>query len=153
MKLSKGIVGISILAAAAIASADGLKWHTKWATAAAESKKTGRPILADFTGSDWCGWCIRLHKEVFDMPEFAAWANKNVVLLELDYPMKKAQDAATKKQNESLAQKYKIQGYPTILFLTADGKVIGEYGYDSGGPAVWTKKASQILKAKPGRSG
>jgi len=133
---------------AALCLADGLKWHESWDDASKESKKTNKPILANFTGSDWCGWCKRLDKEVFNTPAFAAWAKKNVVLLELDYPMRKQQTAAIKQQNAQLASKYRVPGYPTILFLKSNGDVIGDYGYDSGGPAVWTKKASEILKKK-----
>lgn len=131
----------------------GPKWYTSYADAVKESARTKKPIMADFTGSDWCGWCIRLHKEVFDTPAFATWAAKNVVLLELDYPNAKPQSAAIKKQNADLQKKYNIQGYPTILFLDAKGKVLAEYGYDEGGPANWTKKAAEMIKKRPGRSG
>ena len=64
-------------------------WYVNVQKANVESAKTGKPILANFTGSDWCGWCMKLRREVFDTPEFQEWAKKNVVLLELDYPRKK----------------------------------------------------------------
>jgi protein disulfide-isomerase len=102
----------------------------------------------DFTGSDWCGWCIKLKNEVFNTPEFKAWAAKKVVLLELDFPRKAEQSAELKKQNQELAQKFNIEGYPTIIFADANGKQLGQYGYDEGGPAVWTKKADEFLKKK-----
>lgn len=137
---------VLVLAFAISALAD--EWMTDYNAALALSKKTGKPILADFTGSDWCGWCIKLHKEVFDKPEFKTWAKKNVILLELDYPARKKQADALKKQNQGLAKKYEIQGYPTILFLNHKGEKLGEYGYDQGGPAVWTKKAEGMLKKK-----
>lgn len=121
--------------------ATSLTWHTSWEKAAAESKKTGKPILMDFTGSDWCGWCIKLKKEVFNTPTFSSWANSKVVLLELDFPRSKQLDAATKKQNDRLAKKYNVQGFPTIVFADHTGKVISTYGYDAGGPANWTRKA------------
>ena len=124
------------------------EWMTDYKAALSLSKKTGKPILADFTGSDWCGWCIKLHKEVFDKPEFMSWAKKNVILLELDYPNQKPQTAAIKKQNAELAKKYAIQGYPTILFLNHKGDKLGEYGYAEGGPAKWTKAAEAMLKQK-----
>ena len=124
------------------------EWMTDHKAALALSKKTGKPILADFTGSDWCGWCIRLKKEVFSTPEFNAWAKKNVILLELDYPHTKPQSAAIKAQNAKLGEQYRIEGYPTILFLNSSGKVLGQYGYDEGGPKVWTKKAEAMLKGK-----
>lgn len=121
-------------------------WLTSWDQAAAESKRTGRPILADFTGSDWCIWCKRLKAEVFDTSEFKDWAKKNVVLLELDYPSGGNQPASIKAQNEKLKDKYAIQGFPTVLFLDHKGKQLAKYGYDQGGPGVWTKKASEMLK-------
>lgn len=139
---------ISLVAALATMSLSAMAkttWLTSWDQAAKLSKQTGKPILADFTGSDWCHWCIQLKKEVFDKPAFKTWAKKNVILLELDYPEKKKQSAALKKQNEKLAEKYKIEGYPTVLFLDASGKKLGEYGYDEGGPSVWIKKASQMI--------
>lgn len=139
---------VSAIALATAVTATAADWMTDYSKAIALSKKTGKPILADFTGSDWCGWCIRLKKEVFSMPEFDAWAKKNVILLELDYPRSKPQTAAVKKQNDILATKYKIEGYPTILFLGSKGQVLGQYGYDRGGPKVWTSNAAKMLKGK-----
>jgi protein disulfide-isomerase len=137
----------SALALGMAVSACAADWMTDYNKALAMSKKTGKPILADFTGSDWCGWCIKLKQEVFSKPEFNAWAKKNVILLELDYP-RKSQPAALKAQNAKLAEKYQIQGYPTILFLGSKGQVLGKYGYDRGGPSVWTSNASKMLKGK-----
>lgn len=131
---------------AGAAGSDG--WHTDFKKAAAESKKTGKPILADFTGSDWCGWCIKLKDEVFSKDEFKEWAEENVVLLELDYPRKTEQPEALKKQNEDLKAKYQIRGYPTVLFLDAKGKVIGQSGYKPGGPEAWIADAKKVLKKK-----
>lgn len=144
----KSMLKISLVAALATMSLSAMAkttWLTSWDQAAKLSKQTGKPILANFTGSDWCHWCIQLKKEVFDKPAFNTWAKKNVILLELDYPEKKKQSAALKKQNEKLAEKYKIEGYPTVLFLDASGKKFGEYGYDEGGPSVWIKKASEMI--------
>jgi len=123
-------------------------WMTSWDEAAKESAKTGKPILMDFTGSDWCIWCQRLKKEVFDTPEFAAWATRHVVLLELDFPRGSPQSEALKKQNSDLQQKYNVQGFPSVIFVDAKGEVRGEYGYDAGGPAVWLKNAEAKLTRK-----
>lgn len=139
---------VPVAAVVLAASSMAAEWMTDYNKALALSNKTGKPILADFTGSDWCGWCIKLKKEVFSKPEFDAWAKKNVILLELDYPRSKAQPDALKKQNAGLRDKYQIQGYPTILFLGSKGQVLGQYGYDAGGPKVWTDKASKMLKGK-----
>jgi protein disulfide-isomerase len=142
------ILLIPALALAMTAFASAGEWMTDYKAALALSKKTGKPVMADFTGSDWCGWCIRLHKEVFDTPGFAAWAKKNVILLELDYPQRKALPAGLKMQNDQLAEKYKIEGYPTILFLDSKGQILGNYGYDSGGPSKWTQNADKMIKGK-----
>ena len=121
-------------------------WLTSWDDAVKQSKSTGKPILMDFTGSDWCGWCIKLKQEVFDTKEFRAWADKHVVLLELDFPRATTQSDKIKKQNADLQAKYGIEGFPTIIFADAKGKELGRYGYDRGGPAAWTKKAETMLK-------
>jgi thiol-disulfide isomerase/thioredoxin len=124
------------------------KWFTSLSEAQAEARKSGEPILADFTGSDWCPWCMKLRAEVFNTKQFKEWAAKNVVLLEVDFPQYKRQDAATKKANAELAAKYRIQGYPTVLFLTVEGKVLGASGYLPGGPVSWTRNAQRILDAR-----
>ncbi|MBI1373749.1 MAG: thioredoxin fold domain-containing protein [Phycisphaera sp.] len=125
-------------------------WTENYADAVAESKKTHKPILANFTGSDWCGWCIKLHKEVFSTNEFNEWAKDNVVLLTVDFPQSKKQSKELKKQNKGLADKYNIEGFPTILFLDAEGKKLGESGYMRGGPKAWIANAKeQIGAAKP----
>lgn len=123
-------------------------WTTSWDTAVAESKATGKPILVDFTGSNWCGWCKKLKAEVFDKAEFKTWAKSHVVLLEADFPEPNNLAPALKAQNEKLSQKYAIEGYPTILFVNAAGEELGRYGYDEGGPAVWTKNAETKMAKK-----
>ncbi len=112
-------------------------------------------MLLFFTGSDWCGWCIRLQKEVLKTPEFAAWAKKNVVLVELDYPRKTPQTDVIKAQNAGLQEAFGIQGFPTVYFATAkqkNGKPsftgIGSTGYVAGGPTAWLAEANGILKKK-----
>ena len=126
-------------------------WLTSLTKAKAESKKTGKPILLNFTGSDWCGWCIRLKKEVFNTPEFKVWAREKVVLLELDFPRNKPQSAETKKENRALATKYDVKGFPTIVFTDAAGKELGRSGYMRGGPKAWTAYADKILAAAKGK--
>jgi thioredoxin-related protein len=126
---------------------NGPSWLTSAEAARVESLKTGKPILADFTGSDWCGWCIKLKDEVFNTVEFEEWAAENVVLLELDFPRSKPQSSALKSQNEKLAKQYYVRGFPTIIFLNADGKVLGRLSYKPGGPANWIAAADKQLDA------
>lgn len=141
--LLAALATLMLLSGAALAESG---WHTNWADAAKESKNTGKPILMDFTGSDWCGWCIRLKEEVFSTAYFQKWAKANVVLLELDFPRGKPQSEETKAANQELARKYQIQGFPSIIFADATGKELGRYGYDEGGPENWTKTAAQFLE-------
>lgn len=123
-------------------------WLLSVPQASKEAKASGRLIMADFTGSDWCPWCKRLKAEVFDTKEFKDWAAKNVILLELDYPRAK-QDPALKLQNAGMLAKFKstIKGYPTILFLTADGEKVGQTGYIEGGPTAWIPNAQGLIDA------
>jgi thioredoxin-related protein len=125
-------------------------WLTSYEEAAKQAKKDNKLILADFTGSDWCGWCMKLKREVFDTPQFAEWAGRNVILLELDFPKNKKLPAETEKQNQELAAKYKIQGYPTILLLDDAGNVAGQTGYVAGGPVAWINEAQGLIAAFAG---
>lgn len=135
-----------LISAGAFADSD---WTTSYDQAVKMSKKTGKPILADFTGSDWCHWCVQLHKEVFDTPQFKKWAAKSVVLLELDYPHRTPQTAEVRRQNMDMLRRFPfVRGYPTILFISPDGKAFGQYGYDQGGPGHWIEFAERLLKPK-----
>lgn len=112
-------------------------WLVNLEKAYAESKETGKPIMANFTGSDWCGWCKKLSAAVFNKQEFKTWAAENVVLLELDYPRRFKVPADIKKQNQDLQRAFGVSGFPTIWVfdLTKDdnGKfsisAMGKTGY------------------------
>jgi protein disulfide-isomerase len=145
MKRALILAGLAAVLAVS-AGAQKAKWYEEWDAAVKAAKKSEKPILADFTGSDWCGWCIKLKNEVFKKKEFVRWARKNVVLLELDFPRRKSQPEEIKEQNAKLRDKYGIRGYPTILFLDASGKVLGRSGYLKGGPKKWIESAEQILE-------
>ena len=121
------------------------EWFTNHEEALEAAASEKRVVLADFTGSDWCGWCVRLKEEVFDTSEFKEWAAKNVVLLELDFPRRTKLPAELKAQNEALAKKHGVQGFPTILFFDAKGKKLGRMGYEAGGPANWIRKADSFV--------
>ncbi|TDE03718.1 thioredoxin family protein [Flavobacterium sandaracinum] len=151
--MKKIIVALLLFAGSFAAEAQELVWETNVMKAMAISTETKKPLLLFFTGSDWCGWCIRLQKEVLRTPEFAAWANENVVLVELDYPRKAPQSEDIKKQNNELQMAFGIQGFPTIILANAttkEGKVnfegIGSTGYVAGGPTAWLAVANGFLK-------
>ena len=108
------------------------EWQTDYAKALAQARTENKRVLLDFTGSDWCGPCIQLRKTIFSRPDFVAYAQKNLILVEIDYPQRKEQSAELKKQNEKLAKEYGIdeKGYPTVVLLEPNGKVAREFnGY------------------------
>ena len=92
-------------------------WLINYEEAYQKSINEDKPIMANFTGSDWCGWCKRLKKAVFDTEVFQNWAKKNVVLLELDYPRRTPQAPEIQEQNRQLQQTFRgiVRGYPTVL--------------------------------------
>lgn len=137
------------------AQAQELKWHTDVKEAIAIGNKENKPLMLFFTGSDWCGWCIRLQKEVLLTPEFTKWAKEKVVLVELDYPRSVPQTPEVRQQNYEIQNAFGVQGYPTVYFATAatkDGKVnfqgLGKTGYVPGGPVAWLEVANGILNQK-----
>src|SRR4029453_9987213 len=131
----KKIVLITMMALSTLAvRAEELKWLTDAAKAQTQAKAEKKLVLLDFTGSDWCGWCIKLNKEVFSKPEFAEYAKKNLVLVEVDFPRRKKLSDALAKANGALQSKYDIEGYPTLVILDANGKLAGKMGYVAGGP-------------------
>src|SRR4249920_1882309 len=98
-----GIVASLLLGSPAFAE---LSWTTDVPKAVEKAKAENKLVMMDFTGSDWCGWCIKLNKEVFSTPEFAEYAKKNLVPVEIDFPNKKAQTPELKKTNLELQKKY-----------------------------------------------
>ena len=133
-----------------------VEWHTDVNKAINISVETEKPLFFFFTGSDWCGWCKRLQKEVFFKSEFAIWANKNVVLVELDFPRRTKLSNELQKQNKGLQQMFGVRGYPTIWFVTPeiqeDNKInfakLGSQGYVAGGPPAWIAGANSIINPK-----
>lgn len=95
-------------------------WEVDMKVAVEKSKASGKPIMANFTGSDWCGWCIRFEKSVFSKPEFKQWAEENVVLLELDFPRRSKLPAELAKQNSELQRAFNVRGFPTIWVFNAE---------------------------------
>ena len=121
-------------------------WLTNYDQAQKEAQSKNRLLLMDFTGSDWCGWCIMLDKEVFSKPEFKEYANKNLVLLELDFPRTKKMPPETTAQNERLLMKYGIQGFPTVVVFDSSGKPLGALGYQAGGPQAFIAELERLRK-------
>ena len=150
------VIAFLTLTSMSMQAQEELTWHTDMSKATDISIKENKPMFLFFTGSDWCGWCIRLQKEVFKTPEFIKWAKENVVLVELDFPRKNEQTDAVKMQKAQLQQQLQVRGYPTVWFVsaakTAEAKVnltaLGSTGYVAGGPKVWIDGANQIIQNK-----
>jgi thioredoxin-related protein len=144
-KLAFGLVAALVLFKA---GAEELQWMTDLPKAQAKAKAENKLVMLDFTGSDWCGWCIKLHKEVFSKPEFSEYSKKNLVLVEVDFPRQKQQSAEQKRANQELQKKYNIEGYPTIIVLDGNGKKVAETGYVAGGPKAFLADLDKKLKDK-----
>lgn len=141
---------------------EALEWHTDLMKAHDISAKTKKPIFAFFTGSDWCGWCIKLQKNVFSKPEFVSWAKNNVVLLELDFPRGKQLSPELTQQNASMQQAFGVSGYPTVwIFKTEKNNkdkkfaidAYGSLGYPVGGEMgkeeiKFIEDANKVLDSK-----
>jgi protein disulfide-isomerase len=121
-------------------------WLTNYEKAQKEAQANHKLLLMDFTGSDWCGWCIMLDKEVFSKPEFKEYATKHLVLLELDFPRSKKMPPETAAQNERLMLKYRIQGFPTVVVFDSEGKPLGALGYQAGGPQAFIDVLEKLRK-------
>jgi thioredoxin-related protein len=153
MKTKHTLAAFVALMIAALPALAGPKWYTDLDEAKAVAAKENKPLLVDFTGSDWCGYCIKLHAEVFDKPEFAEFA-KGYVLVELDFPNKKPQPAEEKAKNKATQAKFGVSGFPTVLLL--DAKTGEAYGRQSGygpgsGPKAYIEKLSAFKNTAEGR--
>src|SRR5688572_23828804 len=144
--MKKLILGTFAALALISASAESLEWQTDLPKAQAQAKTEKKLVMLDFTGSDWCGWCIKLNDEVFSKPEFAEYAKKNIVAVEVDFPSKKKLSDEQTKANKALAKKYDVKGYPTIIVLDGEGKKVGELGYMKGGPAAFIAELEKLKK-------
>jgi protein disulfide-isomerase len=139
---------LTLLLLATITARAELTWLTDLDEAKKVATKENKKLLVDFTGSDWCGYCIKLHKEVFDTPEFEKFA-KDYVLVELDFPKRKEQPAAEKAKNQAAQKKYGVNGFPTVIIMNTSGKVLNRaegYSPDSGPSAYLPQLGAPALK-------
>ena len=134
----------AVFASFARAESDWLHDYNK----AQEQAKTDHKLLfLNFTGSDWCGWCIKLDKEIFSQQQFKNYAHDNLVLVELDFPRRKSQATEERKQNMELAQQYEVLGFPTIVVLNSNGQKVWQFdGYFPGGPEAFVAQLQKLPK-------
>ena len=127
---------------------NGLTWHTNVEEAIAVAQKEDKSVLVQFSGSDWCKWCIKLNNEVFHKKEFADYAKENLILVNLDFPRSISQTEEVKNYNRSVATKYGIQGFPTVLLMDKNGKVVKYTGYQPGGPKAYVDHIIEAYNTK-----
>jgi len=133
-------------------TATTLSWYTDVSLASQAAAAENKPMLLFFTGSDWCGWCHRLQREVFNTPAFTTWASSDVILVELDFPRNKVLPQRIMEQNQMLQQQFGVQGYPTVWFVNVTKEAdklnlapLSSSGYLQGGPEVWITNAKAII--------
>lgn len=146
LKLATFVTTLCLFAAPTFAAGEG--WTEDYEAAKSQAAGESKDLLMDFTGSDWCGWCIKLVDEVFSKDEFKAYAEKNLVLVELDFPRDKSKlTEETIAQNNKLKEDFGIRGYPTIYLTDAKGRPYAKTGYKRGGPEAYIAHLEE-LKAK-----
>ena len=128
---------------AALAPAWAAEWMTDLEAAKAKAAAENKAVLVDFTGSDWCGWCIRLRKQVLDTPAFETYAKDKFVLMEVDVPQNPKFDQELLKRNQELCKQYGVSGFPTILVINPKGDVVGGFS----GYVASTAEAAKPLDA------
>lgn len=121
-------------------------WETDFDRAVARARESGRYLLVNFSGSDWCGWCIKLDREVFSQGEFKKYARENLVLALIDFPRGKPQSRKDKQRNEALAQKYGVRGFPTVLVFSPSGDLIGHTSYQPGGAKAYVEHLREMIE-------
>lgn len=145
MRKTTQLASLLLALTASLATAGGDNWMTDFEAAKKKAAAEKKDLLVDFTGSDWCGWCIKLSDEVFKHDAFKKGVADKFVLVELDYPKDKSKlSEATQKQNAELKDTYTIQGYPTILIMDSKGRPFAQTGYQAGGPEKYVAHLDEL---------
>ena len=143
--MSKVMLFCTSLLATSMLWAGGAEWIEDIEAAQEMAKAKNRPILVNFTGSDWCGWCKRLDREVFSQNEFASFAKENLVLLKVDFPKYRKLSKEKMRQNYAFANKYGVMGYPTIYLMDSSGRTILKTGYVPGGAERYIQHLTEAM--------
>jgi len=120
-------------------------WLTDWNEAMKMAQSLARPVLVDFTGSDWCIWCQKLEEEVFSKDEFIKYAKDNFILLKVDFPREIEQSDKLKAFNQQKLKEYKVEGFPTIVIINEKSQEIARTGYRPGGAEKYIKHLEELL--------
>jgi len=151
-----GIIGAVSLAAVllcgcnqkAVAEDQSGIWKSDYDAALKQAAAENKPVLVSISGMAWCGWCKALESEVFSKPEFIAYAKDNLICVLLDFNRSgRATNAEFAKQHEMLLEKFKVEGFPTVLILNPQGKGIVRDGYQRGGPVKYVEFIKGVIAA------
>jgi len=154
MTHSSNILRAGLLALTTLATtyAGGEGWTDDFEAARKQAAAENKAMLLDFTGSDWCSWCIKLNKEVFQEEAFKTGVKDKLVLVELDFPRDTSKlSDDTKTQNNKLRDEFKIKGYPSILLCDASGKPFAKTGYQAGGAEKYVAHLNELLAVQAKR--
>jgi len=146
-KLASTILMVMAVASMTTAKAE-VTWLNDFDGAMKEAAKRGVPVLAYFSGSDWCGWCMKLDREVLSQEAFGKYVKEAVVLFKADFPRSTSLPDKTRAQNENLARTYEVAGFPTVLVLDSSGKVLARTGYIPGGAEKYVDHLKTLIAAK-----
>jgi protein disulfide-isomerase len=133
----------------AVAHASGLNWSADFSRALVQAKADGKMVLLDFTGSDWCSWCIKFDHDVLSTDQFVAYAQNKLELVRVDFPRTKPQSDALKQANQALARRYNVSGYPTFVLVNYAGNELGrQVGYATGGPNAFISELEKFSRQR-----
>ena len=122
-----------------------INWQTNFEEALAQAKREDKPLLLNFTGSDWCAWCMKLEENIFSTPEFEDEVGDTFIFVNVDFPAKKPQSEDLMIQNHALKKKYNIQGFPTLLLLDNSQFEITYTGYREESPTLYGQHLKESL--------
>jgi len=142
------LTGIILIMAGSLFAGSKI-WHEDFDEAAAMAKKENKPMLLNFSGSDWCVWCKRLNDEVFTKEPFVEYADSSLILISLDFPRFKSQEEALRLRNRKLAERFGIRGFPTVILLDAGGDLIARTGYREGGAGAYVTHLKALIGTGP----
>jgi thioredoxin-related protein len=143
----KKIALLTLLSLLAFPAFSAEVWLTDFAKAQEQAKKEGKNVLLNFTGSDWCPACKLLKKEIFTTKEFLDFAQKKLVLVELEFPQDKPQAPDLKRTNQELYELFRIDAFPAVVITDSSGKKLFRLdGFEGEKPAEYIAKLEKGMK-------
>jgi protein disulfide-isomerase len=144
-KWSVGLALLMALDVAQAASSVAVKWETSYQAAMDLAGREDRVVMLFFTGSDWCSWCSRLSKEVFEHPSFIAYTERYLVPVKVDFPRRSQLPASLQQHNDTLANRFRVRSFPTVVFVDSNGKEVHRRGYEQGGGPAYLESLHKRL--------